>query len=241
MNKLLSVLKNNRICYYPSAGEDCSDILCVRPEHLQTGTEKEYELPSLYLHTDYYPWSNQLNFHPGQILHDKPTGKVTVKTVEELALLDLPLSKAMVDFPKKAENYGKCFLMDVEVDFKNGNTPEQTRLLYCFAENEGFTAMMLYEISQLKKIEFTYVCRVDYGSEYGGAKSSGSWLTATLERLKTKCFITDSDLEWNQADYEASDYYGPLRGRPAVTEQTPSHNLEQWASRNPVRWMEVNG
>ena len=235
MNKLLSVLKTNRICYYPSAGEDCSDILCVRPEYLQTGTEKEYELPSLYLHTDYYPWSNQLHFHSGKILHDKPMGKVTVKTVEELAPLDLPLNKAMVHFSKKSENYGKCFLMDVEVDFKNGNKPEQTRLLYCFAENEAFTAQVLLE----KKITAAYVCLVGYGFSFGGAKNRGAWLTATLERLETKCFITDSDLEWVMDDYEAGNCYPILGGHHAVTGKTPSRKLSRWINWRQVRWMEV--
>ena len=238
MDRLLATMTGRRICYYPSAGRDYSDILYVRPENFQTGTKNKYELPDLYLHTGYYPWENKLTFQPGQILHDAPDGKITVKTVEELETLDMWLS-SLVDFPQETAEYGKCFLMDVEVYFKNGNKPEQTSLLYCFAENEGFTARILYKISQRENIEFTYVCLVGYGSEYGGAKSSGSWLTATLERLKTKCFITDSDLEWNRGDYEASDCYGHLRGRPAVTDQTPSRNLEQWASRNPVRWMEV--
>jgi hypothetical protein len=236
MEKLLSVLREQQICYYPSAGEDCSDMLWVRPEYLQTGTEKKYDSPSLYLHTDYYPWKNRLIFQPGQVLHDTSKGKVTVKNVEPLTTLDLPLNKELVDFPKKTENYGKCFLLDVEVDLKNGTEPEQTKLLYCFAENEAFTAMVLLE----NKIPVTYVCLVGYGYSFGGAKTRGAWLTSTLERLETQCFITDSDLEWVNNDYEASFCYPILSGHPAVTSKTPSRKLGKWATWREVRWVEIN-
>lgn len=236
MNKLLSMLKENRLCYYPSAGEDCSDLLWVRPEHLPTGEKKEYELPSLYLHTDYFPWQTKFNFHPGKILHDTSKGKVTVKTVEQLTTLDLPLNKKLVAFPKKSENYGNCFLMEVDVDFKNGRNPEQTKLLYCFAENEAFTAMVLLE----NKIAVDYVCLVGYGFSFGGAKNRGAWLTATLERFKTQCFITDSDLQWVSDDYEAANCYPILDRPPIVTGDTFSRKLGQWATWRQVRWMGIN-
>ena len=122
MDRLLATMTGRRICYYPSAGRDYSDILYVRPENFQTGTKNKYELPDLYLHTDYYPWENKLTFQPGQILHDAPDGKITVKTVEELETLDMWLS-SLVDFPQETAEYGNCFLMDVEVYFKNGNKP----------------------------------------------------------------------------------------------------------------------
>ena len=187
MDKLVSVLKGQRICYCPSAGKDYSDIICARREKLQSEWRKNYVAPSLYLHVDYSPSGNESTFHPGKVLHDNPKGKITVKSVQLITTLDLPLSNsAIADDPAGAADYGKCFLMDVEVDFKKGKRTEQTKLLYCFAEDEEFTAKVL----GANKIELIYLCLSGNVYPFCGIKARRAWVAESQELLKAKSTIS---------------------------------------------------
>ena len=187
MDKLLSALKGQRICYYPAAGKDYSDIICVRMENLQSEWRQNYVAPSLYLHVDYFPGGNKSTFQPGQVLHDNPKGKITVKTVQQITTVDFPLSNgAIADAPVRSADYGKCFLMDIEVDFKKGKKTEQTKLLYCFAEGEAFTANVL----GANKIELFYLCLSGNVHPFCGVKARSAWLAESLELSKAKSAIS---------------------------------------------------
>lgn len=135
MDKLLSVLNELLTCYYSSAARDYSDLPRISQEIFYPGNKQQYELPSFYVHRDYYPWENKLAISPGQVLYDDIKGKITVKSVEEIPRNDvIPLSVEQVDFSEEMAEYRKKILMELEVDLKNGRKPARTKLLYCLDE-----------------------------------------------------------------------------------------------------------
>jgi hypothetical protein len=188
MDKLLSVLKDQQICYYPSAGKDYRDMICIRKENLEPEYRKKYIQASLFLHVDCNPQESNLTFEPGQVLHDDTKGKITVKTVQQVTTLNLPLSNETGDTPEESADYGKCFLMDVDVEFnlKKGKKLEQTKLLYCFVDDEVFNVKVLSE----NKIELIYLCLSGNVYPFCGTEAIWAWLSESQARIKAKSTIS---------------------------------------------------
>lgn len=188
MDKLLSVLREQQICYYPSAGKDYLDMICIRKENLESEYRKKYIQASLFLHVDCRLQKNNLTFEPGQVLHDDTKGKITVKTVQQITKLDLPLSNKAGESPETSADYGKCFLMDVDVEFnlKKGKKLEQTKLLYCFVDDEVFNVKVLSE----NKIELIYLCLSGNVYPFCGTEAIWAWLSESQARIKAKSTIS---------------------------------------------------
>ncbi len=200
MDKLLSVLSEQQICYYPSAGKDYRDMICIRKENLESEYRKKYVPASLFLHVDYRPLENNLPFQPGQILHEDSKGRITVKTVQQVTTLDLPLSNKTEDSLETSADYGKCFLMDVDVEFnlKKGKKLEQTKLLYCFVDDEVFNVKVLSE----NKIELIYLCLSGNVYPFCGTEAIWAWLSESQARIKAKSTISKITL-WKGPKAEA--------------------------------------
>lgn len=105
-----------RIAWYPSAGEDMRDLLYLsRAYKLQNpASQKEPEPPTFFLHTDYFPWSTS-TFLDTPIVHTDERTTITVKSIEELPRLELPLDSRLVDSPRGRRVTGKVAFMELDV------------------------------------------------------------------------------------------------------------------------------
>ncbi len=187
-----------RIAWYPAAGEDLRDLLYLtaayarrHPAQLEGGVS-EPALPDLFLHTDYFPWSETTflsRFHPGGILWEDGRTTVRVLECETLERRDLPDDPRIVHFPRHPNFPAPWHFAMVEVTSRILGTYVRP-LIYATAENNIFYHRVVSEWD----LQFSHILRVGYGGGFGGGWDRGDWLEGTLKPRGAEVFIADKGL-----------------------------------------------
>jgi hypothetical protein len=141
------------------------------------------------------------------VVHHDDHTKVTVKTIEELPPVQLPLDPEIVHFPEEGRATGRVVFMEMEV---NSDKVGQFRapVIYVFAENEPFCARKIMPCGG----QTTHVIHIRYTGCGGGGRASGGWLLNVLLKLKCEVFITDGHHEMQEGDWAAIRLYPELGG-----------------------------
>ena len=159
-----------RIAWYPSAGEDFRSLLFLHPSYSKINPSIEIEppAPDLFLFTDYFPWNNS-RFLDSRFIYSDDRTMVIVESMEELPVLNLPLHKEIVGFPKGLATDRIVFLK-IKIDsVKLGII--YYPVLYAFAENEAFFCDKLMPCNAT----ISHIIHVRYGGGCGGGGySSGA-------------------------------------------------------------------
>lgn len=226
-SQLVNNLVNEpRIAWYPSAGKDLRDLLYLHPDFAKIKPAKttEPQPPDLFIHSDYFPWSETCFLDSEVIFFDNRT-IMSVVSIEELPRIDLPLDPQIVDFPKGSKLTGRVVFLWVEVQSKSlGNY--HYPLLYVFAENAAFCE----KVALPHSAKFTHIIHVRYGYGYGGGKSAGSWLLKILPSLGCEVFITDGH------HYEQNGDQRVLEAFPLIAQSTKECKLEPIRTIDSCSW-----
>jgi len=190
-----------RVCWYLSSGEDFRDLLYLHPAYQQLHPShppgKDPRSPELFLHTDYFPWTDS-KFLDTRIIHLDVHTQVELLDIEELPSLSLTFSRELADFPPSHATNRVVFLRVRVHSDKLGSW--EAPVLYVFGLNEAFCAEVLLP----GRAKISHVVRVRIGNGFGGGKSSGDWLAGVFSRLRTELFISDDTYtgETNFMDFE---------------------------------------
>ena len=235
-HKWLSKFKGEpRIAWYPSAGEDFRDLLC-----LHRGFSERYPAeapepgpPDLFLHSDYFPWKYS-QFLDSRVIHLDERTSVIVNHIEELPRCDLPLDDRIVDFPEGSQATGRVLFLDIEVK-SNVLGKFSAPVVYVFAENGAFCARRILP----NKGKFSHIVHIRYGGGLGGGgKSSGIWLLNVLKRTGCECLVTDRHYHRQSGDERTYELYPELAG-PENNHQFQSIRRipsESWSRHGDVFW-----
>jgi len=179
--------KHSSICYYPSCGNDLSNIdffaSGMRPleerrgnydENFDEITVNKCPEPDLFIHTDI---NFYMEFEAGKDLELEEYG--IHGSYEIIEFRELPtLQNAAIIF----DNYdftGKCF----EYKLKLRNSPDLKTLIFCLCENEFFVSRILLQ----HQIKVSYI----WCKNWNGSSTYGTWLANVLDRLQTTKLYTD--------------------------------------------------
>jgi len=220
-----------RVCWYLSSGEDFRDILYLHPAyrglHPSDPPGKDPPPPELFLHTDYFPWTNS-KFLDSRLIHLDAHTKLELLDIEELPRLSLTFSRELADFPPSHATNRVVFLR-VRVRSDRLGTWE-VPLLYVFGLNEAFCAEVLLPGGA----KISHVVRVRVGNGFGGGKSSGDWLGGVFGRLGTELFLSDGM-------YTGKTGLGDLEYRlfPTLCPSGSAPSLSKIRSLPGIRWSEL--
>lgn len=216
-------MRDKRTLWYPSAGNDFRDLIFCSGEYPGININ-----PELFIHTDCMQ-----NFDldtPGIVYKDRHTA-VTLYKEREFDRMTAPKT----EFAHwESQEAGRIILYRVEIisdRFKKIEKP----LIYVICENEWFAAEFLIP----NRIAVETVCRVRYGSGFGGAAASGAWLLNTLKILRTRYFISDPISEMNGGNYTVLKKYPQLAGVPAELVSHLEINGKLWSDHGDVTVCEV--
>lgn len=193
-------MREKRLLWYPSAGPDFRDLVFCSGEY--PGVDVA---PELFVHTDSSPQFDMSA--PGRVHEDAHTA-VTLHPVREFDRLTVP-RREFAHFD--SEDAGRIALYRAEVVSDRFGSFARP-LVYAACENEWFAAKFLAP----NRIAAAVVCHVRYGSGFGGAAASGAWLLRALKPLRTRFFISDPQLEMQDADERVLRRYPELAGPPAA-------------------------
>lgn len=226
--------KEPRIAWYPSAGDDFRPLLYLSTRYINSYPAQGFEPlpPELFLFTDYFPWESGKFLDTQRIYSDLITG-ITVKSIEELPKLNLPISEKLVHFPKGSIATNRVVFMTIEV-YSDKLGMFTMPVLYCFAENTAFCCELLLK----SKAHISHVVHVRYGGGmFGGGNASGAWILRALKLLGAEVFITDSHHLWQGGDSIALEICGIL-----ATQQEPKFSTirkldgKKWSEHGDVSW-----
>ena len=185
---LVNELKRYRgICYYPSSGNDLSDIdffgsgKRLWQERIDaTGQRDSLDIssgglePELFIHTDINFYQE---FAAGKDLQPEDCG--IHGPFEVVSFRELPGLESPNSINENYDHSGKCF----EYKFKTWDSDKIRTLIFCLCENEFFVAGILLKHS----VTVDYI----WSKNWCGSKTYGTWLVNVLDRLGTKKFYTD--------------------------------------------------
>ncbi|MBR2641972.1 MAG: hypothetical protein IKD46_02490, partial [Lentisphaeria bacterium] len=179
--------------------------------------------PELFVHTDCMP---DFDLDTPGVVHKDPHTTVALYKEREFDRLTVP----QMEFAHwKSQEAGRMILYRVEMISDCFGKIERP-LIYVVCENEWFAAEFLVP----NRIAVETVCRVRYGSGFGGAVAAGTWLLDALKILRTRCFISDPLPEMQGADLQVLEKYPQLAGFPA--ELTPELEIagKLWSNHGDV-------
>lgn len=224
-----------RIAWYPSAGEDWRDLMYLHPNYCMVAPAlgPEPDAPSLFLHSDYFPWGYPRFLDSHRAYHDRNTS-VRIRTLEELPRLELPLDKRVVHFAEGGEVTGCVFFMELEVDSRK--LGQQTvPLVYAFVENAALCATQMLP----HQATISHVVHVRAGGGLcGGGFTNGTWMLRVLKRLGCEVFITDGHLQHQQGDDRVLELYPELAGPALSLDRAPLRTVPGafWSGHGDVTW-----
>jgi hypothetical protein len=224
-----------RIAWYPSAGSDFRDLLYLHPgfAEIQPASKPEPPPPDIFLHTDYYPWSNS-SFLDSEVVHIDDRTSILARSVEELPRCDLPLDDRIVDFPSGSEATGRVFFLELEV--RSDVLGSFVRpLIYAFVENAAFCAERILPLES----RISHIVHVRFGGGCGGGgKSTGIWLLNVLRKLGCELFVTDGHGCRQSGDTRIYELYPSLSGNESASrlEQIRVIASEGWSGHGDVSW-----
>jgi hypothetical protein len=223
-----------RIAWYPSAGEDFRDLMYLHPgfRELSPASQPEPAAPSLFLHSDYFPWESS-HFLDSSWLYGDHRTSVHVRTIEELPRLDLPLDPGIVHFPKGSSATGQVLFMELEVS-SDQLGDFSVPLIYAFVENAALCASRMLP----HQARISHVVHVRSGGGMGGGGyTNGVWMLQVLERLQCEMFISDGHLQHRSGDDRVLELFPNLAGLP-VSLFDPIRTLPgvRWSDHGDVSW-----
>lgn len=186
-----------RIAWYPSAGQDFRDLLYLDRRYVTRYPVpfREPAPPDIFIHTDYFTDATSGCLDLGQVHEDAHT-RITVRAIEALPDLRLPLDSDLVHFPDQASANGPAVFMELEVTSDQLGT-FYAPLIYLFVENVAFFTHLAIPAGA----RFSHVIHVRHGGGLGGGGScSGAWLLDTLAVTECEAFITDGHLHDRPGD-----------------------------------------
>lgn len=181
--------KYNSICYYPSSGNDLSNIdyfgsgqktweerlSGIQPENnIAENLSRPENDPDLFIHTDinfYQEFESGLDLLPEECgIHGN---------YEILGFRELPALKEPNLICGNFDYSGKCFEYKLKVwGAKNTKT-----LIFCLCENEYFVSKILLDNS----IDVSFI----WSRNWNGGQTYGTWLANILDQLHTIKVYTD--------------------------------------------------
>ena len=194
LDELFRDLRGNpNILWYPSAGNDYSDILEINNERANLNGINE--IPELYIHTDYN--LNFLNLEENQIIFNDLGSTVQIVNKYELNLrpnagIIYEINPNFVDFPNDAPTDPTIYLLDLKIISENSGEKIQP-ILYFIFENINFLDQVLLK----NKISISHIVKVCEGCGFGGNAMSISLAYAFLSILNTKYLIIDTEEHTN--------------------------------------------
>jgi hypothetical protein len=190
---LAGLSREPRIAWYPSAGEDFRDLLYLSEEYARCfpSGQAEPAPPDLFLHTDYFPWTES-RFLDTAVVHQDTRTTIRVEAIDELPRCDLPLDARIVQFPVGSVATGRVLFLLLRVTSAQLAMDRVVPVLYAFCENAAFCAERLLPLGA----RCSHVVRVRYGGGCGGGQSSGHWILRNLDRLHCELLV------WDQHDNE---------------------------------------
>lgn len=235
-SKLVSqFVREPRIAWYPSAGEDLRDLLYLCPSfsEIRPAQKREPEPPDIFIHSDYFLWSES-RFLDSKVIFSDGRTKMIVSSIENLPRLNLPLDPQIVDFPQGSPLKGRVVFLQISVE-SNLLGSYSFPLVYVFAENAAFCANIVLPCSG----KFSHIIHVRYGGGCGGGgKSTGSWLLNILPSLGCEVFITDGHHESRDGDKHVLEAFPIIaqsarRSRLEPIREIDSHS---WSGYGNVSW-----
>lgn len=222
LNSLLTERMRDHVCaWYPSAGNDCRDLLYLCGEYPGISF-----MPDLFIHTDALPPEF---VNGGEAYRDKHTA-VTARLVREYD--HLPKQEKMFAHWQKNSGYTAEYRMKIESD-RFGIF--ERSLLYAVCENEFFAANLLVP----NRIALDTVCHVRYGSSLGGATNSGAWILSALKILHVKHFLSDPHRQQRSPDFSVLRQFPQLNGHPARLAPGTVIPGQLWSNYGDVTCFEV--
>lgn len=223
-----------RIAWYPSAGQDFRDLLYLNRAFSSRfpATGVEPPPPDIFLHTDYFPWSDS-TFLDSREIHVDDRTRLFLRSMEELPRCDLPLDPKIVDFPEGSHATGRVLFMDIQVHSSvlgSFSVP----VLYAFAENGVFCAKKILA----KHGRISHVVHVRFGGSLGGGKASGVWLLNVLRQLHCECLVTDNHYYNQPGDRRTCEAYPELSGKDEAVEFDTVRVVPSaaWSCHGDVSW-----
>ena len=216
--KLIEVLKDKTICWYPSAGEDFRPLLYLSEQYVSTrdAIKNISPLPELFVFTDYHNSYFDSNYkglkalsegtlRKGDYLFDDSVRGTLHFDCKNTKIKVLSIKKIDIDISEfdhslagnePSARYGTGYLMDVQImstdktRIKNNLGTYDMHILYIFAENSAFAEIFLRE-----SIRVDFLLRIRYGVSFGGSRDTdGEWLKYAAPKLGVKYFLEETDL-----------------------------------------------
>lgn len=224
-----------RIAWYPSAGKDFRDLMYLHPGFAKVSPAllPEPPPPDIFLHTDYFPWSESTFLDTRSVYIDDRTS-VVVETIEELPRCDLPLDAQIVDLPKGSEATGRVIFLELKV--RSDLLGEfSAPVIYAFVENAAFCAQRILPSAS----HISHIVHVRFGGgPMGGGKSTGVWLLNTLLPLHCEVFVSDDHFARQSGDERVYELYPSLAGKEDRASLRPLRHMrgEEWSNHGDVTW-----
>jgi len=222
-----------RIAWYPSAGADFRDLLYLNPKffELMPIIEREPAPPDIFIHTDYFPWSES-TFLDKPNVYEGSGAKISIQTIEELPCADLSLDPQIMNSPKGKYAPGRMIFLRVGVH-SNKLGKFSVPLIYAFVKNESFCAKMVLP----EHGRFSHVIHACFSGVFGrGGKGTGAWLLHVLGKVGCEVFVTDGYYDDQAADKAALELYPELSGPKADLEMIRALKSEGWSSHGAMTW-----
>lgn len=236
-NLLETLTDDVNICWYPSAGCDFRDIGYLSDDY--TTKHRPYfgrdRIPDVFLHTDYYPWS-QSGFLNKSFWHCDHATTVSCVSLEELPSLDLPLDERLIDFPKAHELTNRVFFAWLELTASGLDEPVTVPLIYIFSENTAFA----HDVLLARRAKLSHLVHIRYGGGlWGGGKAAGAWLPYAAAQLGCPDYVSDGRFKnWQRGDEHVRKVYPRFFGEPSWSLSESYRDLPgiRWSNYGQVTW-----
>lgn len=244
------------ISWYVSAGTDFRNSIFLNDSYMSKYMEgaNNWKSPEVFLYTDYYePFFDKLfpehmtaNFVKpkssiealltkyadlgGWNLYEDKSTTVSVKQFEYLPTIDAAVKEQLVDFMHVGDGPKKVAYMLLEVCSRKFGRFD-VHLIYANVTNEFMGDLLVKSSASV-----THITRVRYGSGFGFAKASGTYLLNILHKLNTDYFICDPIFEPNNGDKTAGRIYPNLKSEAHKAKLLPIHVIpsESWSCHGDV-------
>lgn len=240
LSNYIETLKNEpRIAWYPSAGTDFRALMFLSEKYTKTdrATKKDPEQPDIFIFTDYFPWSSS-TFLDDKIIYKDQKTTITIRDLEELPNLGLPLHNDIIDFPKGGKANNRVIFMNIDV--KSSFLGDITYpVIYAFVENEAFCG----EIALPNNSKFSHIINIRYGGGLGGGgKSTGTWIENILRKVQCNIYVHSHEQQYQKGDIAAMKYYPELKEDDKKEEFEIIRTIpsESWSNYGDVNWYLVN-
>jgi len=238
--KAISLLKNKRICWYPSAGPDFRDLLMIDEKFLVNGKKIE-SYPDIYVHCsasfdndDIKEIFENPKQAKGKILYKDDKTNISVISVRKLERENIGLNEGYTNDNINPELLNRPLYFKIKIESNRLGVYEKD-LIYFVSENGTFAINYLLK----HKLNVSHIVRVRYGNSFGGARYNGNFILHIMNQLKTRYFICSP---FNLEDeYDATNELLKIKG---LYEKTPKMNLfartiNQGWSEPDVDWWEI--